>query len=417
MDKKQLEKILVQSIEDVSKAIGKNPLDLSYNEWKGMVDGSLLEKHSLLGVRFSRLKEANFKVKLDNIDTFSLDIDSRALSNRKFNKSAIKESYFFEKLEEIGKLVFKDKIVAPKYSGFKDKSPIERSHNVFLSDLHFGSDLDGRECPHPYGIIEEARSLAIVTLETAEFKEQYRENTILNLTFGGDIIQGHLRQDERDGAPITEQICRSIYLLSQCVSFLSSRFRKINVRCVGGNHDRTPRHTDRATLQKWDNYSTVISFGVKMACQSLTNVNFEIPLRPYITYDSFDKKFFMTHGDTVFSVGYPGNNINTKNLEQQVNRINASLKDTEEYSLFVVGHVHFPSLLHLPNSCIVITNGCLLPPDPYSVSLGGLENVRGQFIWESVKGHAVGDSRFIRVDQNMTKDKSLDKIIMPFNGF
>jgi hypothetical protein len=58
----------------------------------------------------------------------------------------------------------------------------------------------------------------------------------------------------------------------------------------------------------------------------------------------------------------------------------------------------------------------LIPSDPYSVSIGKLENACGQTIWESVQDFIVGDYRLVRVGEETDRDKSLD-FIKPFEGF
>lgn len=156
---------------------------------------------------------------------------------------------------------------------------------------------------------------------------------------------------------------------------------------------------------------------MKQALRHLPNVTVLIPKTPYLVYESFGMKAFGTHGDTVLNPGNPGSSINIRSIENQINRINASLKDSEEYKLFFVGHVHVGSFTQLPNGATFVTNGALIPPDSYSVSIGIFENSCGQTLFESVKGYIFGDYRFIRVNSYTDKDKSLDKIIKPFNKF
>jgi hypothetical protein len=73
-------------------------------------------------------------------------------------------------------------------------------------------------------------------------------------------------------------------------------------------------------------------------------------------------------------------------------------------------------MTHLPGGTIVITNGCLLPPDAYAESIGIFDTACGQWMFESVAGHMVGDARFITVGEHNDKDASLDDIIAPFQG-
>ena len=160
----------------------------------------------------------------------------------------------------------------------------------------------------------------------------------------------------------------------------------------------------------------MIYYALKQAVQHLPNVTVEIPLTPYFEYDSFGAISFGTHGDTVLNPGYPGSVINVKSLEQQANKISASRKDGRKYDLFFIGHVHTGALINLP-SATFICNGALIPTDQYGVSIGLLSARCGQYLWESVPGHVVGDSRFIEVNEKTDQDDSLNKVIKPFEGF
>lgn len=296
------------------------------------------------------------------------------------------------------------------------KKTTKRAVNIILSDLHIGSDIRKKETGHlDFGRIEESRRLARVTKEVLEYKPQYRNETELNVVYLGDLIQNSLH-DPRDGAPLMEQIIRCINLLTQQLAHFVEAYPKVNVHFNGGNHSRdTARHHGRATNQKWANHEIVIMYSLKETFRKSTNVTFNIPMTPYVTYDVFGKKVFLTHGDGVLNVGYPGSAINTKSLETQVNKINSSLSDKEEYSVFVVGHVHTGSVVHLGNGAVLITNGALVPSDEYAISIGLFESYCGQQLFESVEGYPVGDTRFIKVSLKDDKDASLDKIIKPFD--
>lgn len=264
---------------------------------------------------------------------------------------------------------------------------------------------------------EESRRLAAIVKETINYKIQYRKNTKLKLLLLGDIIQNSLH-DPRDGAVLAEQVCRAIHLLTQAISQLSANFPVVEVECQTGNHGRnTARHHGRAVNQKWDSVETLIYYSLMKAASSLKNVKFNIPQTPYGSYDVFGHKILYTHGDTFLKPGYPGTSINTKSLEGQINKINASLKDHDEYKAFIVGHVHTGSVTFLNNGAAMITNGALVPPDEFAVSIGIVESQAGQMLFESVKNYPVGDIRFIRVGEKEDKNKELDRIISPWKSY
>ena len=299
----------------------------------------------------------------------------------------------------------------------KKKTPIKRQLNLILSDLHIGSDISkGQTGQLDFGKIEEARRLGYIIKEVIDYKKEHRNNTKLNVLLLGDLIQ-HSLHDARDGAPLAEQSARAIYLLNQAIALLSSSFPEVEVHCNTGNHGRnTARHHNRAVNQKWDSIETIINYAVKESCRHLKNVKFNLPLTPYIEYEVFGKKIFATHGDTVLNPGYPGKGIKTGVLENQINKINASLNDADEYSVFIVGHVHVASVTHLSNGATMVTNGAMVPADEYAVSIGMMESSNGQYIFESVTGHPFGDSRLIKVTEVQDKDKSLDEVIKPWES-
>lgn len=328
-----------------------------------------------------------------------------------------RERLFLQELEEMMKKVFKDKISPIKNSFSGHNVAKSRILNLVLSDIHFGASLDPREVPHAYGPEEEARSLAAVVKQTVEYKPQYRKETILYVHLLGDIIQGQLH-DLRDGKPMAEQTAIALNMLSQAISYLSANFPKVVVYTTPGNHGRNKaRHPERAVNEKWDSHEFAIYYALKIAFQNTPNVEINVSRRPYYTWDAFDQRGFATHGDTVLSPGYPGKTIDVSGVRKQINEFNSSQPKDKQCKLFVVGHVHVGSMVALPNGATFISNGCLIPPDAYATSIGIFETNCGQWVFESVKGHIVGDARFVVVNEDTRKDKSLDKIIKPFKGF
>lgn len=339
--------------------------------------------------------------------------------DRRVSVAAARDALFLQRLEEVLGKVCRAKIIPSTFAIKNHDQGYDRILNIVLSDLHFRSLLDPREVPVQYGPVEEARRLAAVAVQTVEYKLQYRKNTILYVHLLGDIIQGQLH-DKRDGAPLAEQSAAAIYLLSQLVGFFSQYFKRVIVRCTPGNHGRNvARHHDRAVHQKWDAIETIVYYAVKMAAACLPNVEVEIGYRPYYIADAFDQRGFYTHGDTVLNPGNPNKSIDVAGLEKQVNRLNAAEihRGENPIDLFVVGHVHIGTQCNLSNGAIVLSNGPLVPPDPFAVSVGITEANCGQWLFESVKGHILGDSRFVTVDRETDLDRSLDKVIKPFRGF
>lgn len=401
---------IINLIETVSQELKKDPNSISVRDLTGIVSERQLTNHGGLPL----IKKTYFPTQEKDLTSI---VKTKAQSNyiSKLEKRVGQEEWVRSELLDAVKSL--SKVQIKPYKPTK-KRKINRKVNLVLSDLHFGSDIDRAETGNSnYGRVEESRKFSKIIKETIEYKEQHRDETELNVLLLGDLIQGNLGHDPRDGAPLTEQICRAIYLLSRGIALLSNAYPKVTVYVNSGNHGRNiARHPNRAAQGKWDSYETIIGYALKEIGSNLKNVEFVIPKTPFVTYEVFGQKVFATHGDTVLTPGYPGKAVKTGLLENQINKINASLKDSDEYSVFVLGHVHVGSIVHLSNGATLLTNGALVPTDEYAVSIGLLESSAGQYIFESVEGYAVGDCRFIKVGPLEDNDKSLDKIIKPFEN-
>lgn len=340
--------------------------------------------------------------------------------NRSLSVAAAKDNLFFQQFDSFTKDLFEKNPIRPSgYSRAKSTKPVKRELNLEISDLHIGANLDPRELPMKYGCQEEARRLAKIALETAEYKTQYRDVTHLNVNLMGDIIQGILDHDPRDGNPLADQCGAAVHLLTQLITYLASTFPKVNVRAVPGNHGRNvARHKSRAMHQKWDAFETMIYIGVKNGVAGLKNVSFDIPYTPYFIYDALGHHILCTHGDTFVNVGNPGNLINAKDLNNNINEINATRTEGELVEAVAVGHVHVASRIRLPSGVVVFTNGALVPPDGFVVNgLGRLASVCSQNLWETTEKYVAGDYRELTVDSTTDADSTLDKVITPFHAF
>lgn len=329
------------------------------------------------------------------------------------NNNLIKNVNTLDYIAKYSEGVFSGKMTPVKTA--KSNKPIKRNVNLVLSDHHYGSDIRKDETGFQnYGRVEESRRLAAVIKEAMEYKLQHRDETELTIHLLGDMIENKLH-DPQDAAPLAEQVCRAIHILNQAIARLSEVYPKVTVKCATGNHGRTlSRHEKRATSAKWDSIETIIYYSLRTSLSNFKNIIFDLPKTPYVVTNSLGAKIFSTHGDTVLNPGNPGKSINVKGLEGQVNNINATLRDNQEYKVFVMGHVHVPSVTQLNNGVYVITNGALCPPNGFATSIGILEGHGVQVMFESVPGFPVGDIRFIRVGAKEDGDASLDKIIKPW---
>ena len=230
----------------------------------------------------------------------------------------------------------------------------------------------------------------------------------------GDIVQGDLGHDPRDGSILSQQCIRAIYLLVQFLALLASHFPAgVAVKVTSGNHGRLiSRHRSKAINQKFDSLEQMIYFALKTA---LPQIDFISPKTPFIISDLYGKKALFTHGDSFFTTGNISRSIPVAKLEEQINRLNAKLKDTDEFVMIGIGHVHQMCQTQLNNNCRLLINSSLCPVDPYAVSLGIVESSQGQWMFESTPDHPVGDTRFITVGSDQDDNTSLDALIKPYS--
>jgi predicted phosphodiesterase len=347
---------------------------------------------------------------VDDVEAYRLGLEKKKRSKQ--NSYLVNNVSSLEYISKFAESVFSGKVQPVKPP---KKGKINRAVNLTLSDLHFGANIRSEETGYlDYGNIEEARRFAAIIKQTIEYKPQHRDEAELHVNLLGDIIQNKLH-DPQDAAPMAEQVCRAIHLLIQGFAILAENFSKVYVHCASGNHGRDMnRHHSRATSGKWDSVETVIYYACKAALSKYDNIEFDIPKTPFCIYNVFGNKVFATHGDNVLDPGNPGKSLNIGKLENQINRINASLSDDQEVRVAVVGHTHVASLSQLASGAFLVTNGCLPPVDQFAVSIGILENRASQSLFEMTEKHPVGDFRMIQVGVKEDSNEALDNLINPW---
>lgn len=299
-------------------------------------------------------------------------------------------------------------------TGYAEKrraSKIKRTVCCLLSDLHLGSELSAFDEPQAFGMIEEARRLEQVLRQFVEYKSQYRADSEALLILNGDLIEGQLMHDLRSGAPLTEQKMIFQALMGDFVGHVAARFPSVRVVCQPGNHGRDlVRHPGRATARKWDGHETEMYHGLRAQCRDLKNVKFQIDFRAVSIVDVHGMKLGVTHGDTEVRLGHPD-----KSAEKNAaafESLNNNRTHGVEFDAWVVGHFHTPRF-H-PRRPKILYNGALVPPNGHARSMGYIGEQCGQWIFESVEGHVMGDLRYVEVGPSQDRDERLGKLIRPF---
>jgi len=349
-----------------------------------------------------------------------LKTSNKASIDKRVAVSTARDLLVIDQLHQsLSKVFHKGWACPPKYKGKRLHSPHKRIVNILLSDLHFGAHLDPNECPIEYNTLQESRRLGRVAQQVADYKTEYRKESKLIIHLFGDIIQGMLGHDPRDGDVLTSQFAAALSYLTQFVMFTASEYPSVEIYCTPGNHGRNiARHQSRAIHQRWDSIETMLYISLRSAIlnSGVTNCKFFIPKTPYYIAQLFDAKAFVNHGDVGLKPGFVGRSINVANLEKQIGKWNTARNIGGPFNVFIAGHIHTAAMIELSGEVTMITNGSLVPSDPFALSMGSPDSTCVLWLFESVEGHPVGDSRRIVVD-GAEDDSSYNEIIGQFEGF
>ncbi len=286
-----------------------------------------------------------------------------------------------------------------------------------LSDLHIGADLSPVDNPTPFGAVEESRRLEYVLRQVIDYKPQYRKNSELLLAFNGDGIEGLLFHDLRDGAPLAEQQAAFLSYMMAFIATCSAHFPRVRMKWVPGNHGRNKlRHPGRATSSKWDGIEWGLGFTLQMATQNLRNVVWDVDAqghllrKPYAIAELHGAYFGFTHADTEIKLGHPDKKADD-NFKALL-AINSTRRYGVEFAGWGGGHYH-TARHQLCDGMRILWNGALIPPNGHARTSGYGESC-GQFVWEAVHGHPVGDVRLVEVGRAQDVDERLGSLIRPF---
>lgn len=388
-----------------------------FNKTKGTFDS---DKKQQYNAEMRKVRDFLRETELDPDDArtaryvSTLAEDERRFLNRRQARSLsighARDTLVVRQFRQLAQSEFKGVIKPSGYALKGGNKTTKRMATLHLSDLHIGARLLLVDNPEAFGAEEEARRLAWIVLQTCEFKTQYRDHTTLNLLINGDVIEGMLLHDLRDGAPLPEQMVAFVKYIAQALALLAKSFPTIHVWCQSGNHGRNKlRHEGRATSSKWESFEFAMYKMLEIMATDLKNVHWHIPQAPWVVVPLFDKAMLVTHGDTELKLS----SARTKgaSFEAALDKMNGNLTYGRHIDLLTVGHFHEGTVLHFKRSIAVI-NGALVPPNGHARA-SGYETACGQFLWESVPGYAFGDNRYIRVGPEQDRDQSLERIIAP----
>lgn len=346
--------------------------------------------------------------------------DERRFENRRLARSislaAARDELHLRRFVQAARLHLTGRIVPKGCALRKPKKFASRTVNILLSDLHFGAWMSSRDNPEPFGPEEESRRFAKIVAEVCDYKPQHRAQSRLNVLLNGDLIDGLLLHDMRDGAPLTEQATAFWKYLAAALAQWSRVYPSVHVECQPGNHGRNKlRHPGRATSSKWDGEETKLAIGLSLMCSNLANVTFGgcgfEHFRAVSSVPLYGVNMLMTHGDTEIKLADP--DTRAAHNANELAKVNSTRIYGCEFALGVFGHFHkhrrFPW-----RAMRAIFNGALVPPNGHARSEGYTNEICGQTLFESVEGYPVGDLRYLEVGASEDNDPALNKIVPAF---
>ena len=330
---------------------------------------------------------------------------------RTISLSQAAEAMSLQLYKQVAEEFFTDKIVATGFGVRPARKPMKRSAVLLLSDLHLGAELSSLDEPMPFRAVEEARRLEYILRETIDYKPRYRADTELVLCLNGDLIEGQLMHQIGAGAPLTEQKAIFWTYFRRFLAECSAAFPSVRVFCQPGNHGRDKvRHPGRATWRKWDGHEFELYWALQQMCSGLKNVVFDVSFRAVTAINLHGAIVGMTHGDTEIKLGHPDGGA--KNNARALDRVNATLVHGHKFDAWLFGHFHSGRVMY--TDIPLVWNGALVPPNGHARAEGYIGEAMGQFLFEAVEGHPIGDVRFLKVGPSQDRDESLGKVIVPF---
>ena len=286
---------------------------------------------------------------------------------------------------------------------------------LHLSDLHLGAILQKPATAEDFNFKIAGRRLAFVIANTLRYKKKDRQNQRLVLIFNGDIVEGKLSHSFFGSEDLEDQQACVIYYLSQILGLVAAEFPRVDVYCIGGNHDRNVLvNPSRSLHNKHKNFATPVFVALSLFAQNLKNLTVHISASPFAVFPIFDYWVAATHGDTDLKLRAPNKARALNIFEHSLSQLNASKRLGVDISLLHLAHYHSPLMAPF-ESGIVLINGSIKPHGGYEYT-EGYDGKCGQWLIHSVPEHIMGHSFFIALDKNVNDMEEMDQIIKPYNG-
>ncbi|MHA1289899.1 MAG: hypothetical protein ACTSPB_21165, partial [Candidatus Thorarchaeota archaeon] len=343
-------------------------------------NGSILEVAKKLGETY---KTAHFNIKYKyEIDMSEFTPNPKVIAEQKMNKSQWR--HYQELLVQEGRTQLiceklQDLLTPPEFDEKviefvpipKRKKRIKEVMVAWVSDSHVGKKTK------TYSIKVFKKRLAYYEKKILRLLELHRPTTEMRelyLCFCGDILDGvniYPGQAYSLEEHIIGQLKVALDEFSKMVFRLSKSFEKIHVKCTRGNHGRTSKHNHKSI-----NWDEIFYHGLKLYCQDLDGVDFEIahPDDNYLLTTINGYKFMMLHGDMLKSyMGYPW---------YAAGRLSQAWKGAIDRDIDYVfhGHFHVSNRGWTLNDIEIFAGGTFVSDDDYTIEKIGANPPPSQLV-------------------------------------
>jgi predicted MPP superfamily phosphohydrolase len=253
----------------------------------------------------------------------------------------------------------------PTYS----KNLHEEKVVLILSDMHTGM-LNELYVPGKGKVItydEQIRQAELVHLRDSVFKIHHLfkhayNMSELNIMILGDMItndrifEGQVFEIDR---PYGLQMWDTSRDLVHFISEMKSKFAKVNVFCVVGNHGRSSSEYKEEPVE--NNYEWTLYKIIEKSFEGDNRVQIVIPNTRFYSTKICGHTYYMHHGDNLRGGG------SRNALEKAAKDILTTLIPDlpSGFDVYMCGHFHRSEKLDINEKSTVLINGCWIPRDAY----------------------------------------------------
>ncbi len=286
-------------------------------------------------------------------------IEKETMKNKKFTMSDLSQSI-------IDKIKTEDLLVdVPYEQPFEGKQ--EEVAHLMLSDMHVGKknsflNYETGETEETYNTntcISEANTLVKGIHEIIRLLSPTYNIDTINIFSLGDLIDNdfiYKGQQFYVDIHSGDQLWTGFKIISDILNSMKKVFKNINYISVPGNHGRvTPRYEASPSSRSWDYHLGKI---LDVAFKDDPRVNFTIPDSWFTVHKTYDWKYFLHHGNSVFSwmsMPYYGITRQSKARKVEMN-----------YDIECIGHFHQRMTIPIGGSNYVLVNGAWIPKDEFA---------------------------------------------------